>query len=213
MQNKQAIIGIVAAVVILLGAGGVFIYTQNKSPKPQPNSTTTTTEEKNTQSSMSGSLSSLLKSGKTQQCNFSYTDSDRSSTQGVAYIASDKIRTDLTINSKAKESNVYVIRNGNDNYIWGSEFPNGTGLKMTLAIDEFETSEDSKKYFDPTKKVDYECNSWTADSSVFVPPSNVKFSDLSQMMQAASSPSASNCSVCNSLTGETKRACLTQLGC
>ena len=221
MQNKQAIFGIIAAVVILLGAGGVFLYSRNKPAQPQPNSTTVQTSQENTQSSMSGSLASLLKSGKTQQCTFSYSDSN-GNTRGTAYIASDKMRTDLTIISNGKQSNVYVIRNGDDNYIWGSEFPDNAGLKMKLSIEEYENNTDSRKYFDPTKKVDYDCSGWTLDSSVFTPPSNVKFSDLSQMIQSmmgtTKTPTGavqptSQCSVCNSLTGDAKTACLQQLGC
>lgn len=224
MQTKQAIIGIVAAIVILFGAGGVFLYSQNKSPQPQPNSTTTATDQENKKSSMSDSLTSLLKSGKTQKCTFSSQDIGGGNTQGTAYLTTDKMRTDLTITSSDKTSMVYVIRNGDDNYIWGSEFPNSTGLKMTLSIDEYESNSDSREYFDPTKKLDYDCSGWTVDSSVFVPPSNIKFSDLSSMMQgmmksetkptgAAPSSSASNCSVCNSLTGSAKTSCLAQLNC
>jgi len=223
MQPKQAIAGLIAGLIILLGAAGVYIYSQNKPSQNQPNSTVTTTE-KNAQESMENSLSSLLQSGKTQQCSFSYTDSDGNKSEGIAYITKDKMRTDVTITEDVKESNIYVIRNGNDNYIWGSEFPAGTGLKMTLDIDDFETSEDSKKYFDPTKKVDYDCSSWTADSSVFSPPQNIKFSNLSEMIQSMmnestkptgtkTSPAASNCSICNSLTGDAKTVCLSELGC
>ncbi len=223
MQNKQALIGIVAAAIILLGAGGVFLYSKNK-PAAEPSSTTSATEQTKTESSMSDSLSSLLKSGKTQQCTFSYTDPNGDSTQGVAYITAEKIRTDLTINSNGKESNVYVVRNGDDNFIWGSEFPNNTGLKMTLSIEDYESNTDSKEYFDPTRKVDYDCSGWTPDSTKFTPPANIKFQDLSAMMQnlikttvkpsgAATTPSASNCSVCNSLTGDAKNVCLQQLGC
>lgn len=134
------------------------------------------------------------------------------------------MRTNVIITSDNKQSNIYVIRDGDTNYIWGSEFPDNSGIKMTLNLDEFETSEDSKKYFDPTRKVDYKCNAWTANTAIFIPPSNIKFSDLSEMIQSMmkvsvtptslqTSPSASNCSICNSLTGEAKDACLQQLGC
>ncbi len=212
MQNKQAIIGIVAAAVILLGAGGVFLYSKNK-PAPQPSSTSTTTEQTKTQSSMNDSLSSLLKSGKTQQCTFSYDDQSGSTTDGVAYINGNLMRTDVNTTVDGKQSSVYVIRSGDENYIWGSAFPNNTGMKMTLSIEDYESNTDSKQYFDPTKKAEYDCRDWTPDSSVFTPPTNVKFQDFSAMMQAASSPSASNCSICNSLTGDAKNACLSQLGC
>lgn len=224
MQNKQALIGIAAAVIILLGAGGVFLYSQNKSPKPQPNTTTSQTAQENTEPSVSNSLTSLLKSGKTQQCSFSSDDLGGGSTKGVVYVTGNKMRSDVTISTAEKESSISVIRNGDDNYIWGSEFPNSTGIKMTLSLDEYasDSGSDSKKYFDPTKKVDYDCSGWTVDSFVFNPPSNIKFSDFSAMMESmmkisktptGGTGNSSQCSVCNSLSGDAKTACLSQLNC
>lgn len=222
VQNKQALIGIAAAFIILLGAGGVFLYSQNK-PKSEPNSTTATEnveEESNTESD----LSSILKSGKTQQCNFSYDGINGATTTGIAYLSGDKMRTDVSTMTNGKSSTVYVIRNGDNNFIWGTDFPNNTGMKMTLSIDEYTKNENSKKYFDPSMKTDYKCESWTVDSSVFTPPSNVKFQDLSQMMQGiikaiSKTPSggttgaSSECSICNSLTGDAKTACMKQFSC
>lgn len=220
-MTKQAIIAVVVAVVIVLGAGGAFLYSKNK-PASQPNSTTAT-QSANEESSMSSDLTSILKSGKTQQCSFSYDEQNGNSTSGVTYLSSDKMRTDINSTTNGKSSTIYVIRNGDDNYIWGSEFPNNTGMKMTMSIDEYASNTDSKKYFDPTKKIDYSCSGWTIDSSVFTPPSNVKFQDFSAMiegvMKAVSKTptgaqgNSEQCNICNSLTGDAKTTCRTQLNC
>lgn len=224
MQNKQALIGIVAAAIILLGAGGVFLYSQNKPSEQQPNSTTTATKEENKDSSIGSTLTELLKSGKTQQCNFSYDDVGSGKTEGVTYISGENMRTDLTTTNLAnKKSAIYIVRNGDDSYIWGSEFPNSTGLKMTISVDEYMNNESAKDYFDPNKKVNYDCKSWVTNASIFTPPANVKFTDLSAMMQGftnstktTGSPTGSSnsqCSACNSLTGDAKTACMSSLGC
>lgn len=223
MQNKQALIGIVAAAIILLGAGGVFLYSQNKPASNQPSSTTTVGNEEKTTSAMGSSLTELLQAGKTQECTFSYSD-ENGGTKGTVYINNQNMRGDLEITTADKKvSQMNMIRKGDDNYIWGGGFPSGTGLKMTLSADEFTSNEDSKKYFDASKKTNYDCGGWTVDSTVFVPPSNVKFSDLSGMMQgvmkSGAKPSGTtnstgtNCSVCNNLTGDAKSACITSLGC
>ena len=222
MQNKQAIIGIVAAAVILVGAGGVFLYSKNK-PAPQPSSTSTATEQTKTESTMSNSLTDLLSSGKTQKCTFNYSD-ENGGTEGTAYINNQNMRADLNITTADKKvSQMSMIRKDDDNYIWGGGFPSGTGLKMTLSADEFTNDTESKKYFDASKKADYDCSGWTVDSSLFVPPSNIKFSDLSSMMQGlmksetkpsgTTNSTGANCSVCNNLTGDAKTACMSSLGC
>lgn len=221
MQNKQAILGIIAAGVILLGAVGVFLYSRNK-PAAQPSSTTSATEQTKTESTMSNSLTDLLQSGKTQKCTFSYSD-ENGGTEGTAYINNQNMRADLSITTADKKvSQMSMIRKDDDSYVWGGGFPSGTGLKMTLSAEEFTSNEESKKYFDTSKKADYDCSGWTADLSVFTPPSNVKFSDLSQMMQnvmktttapTGTAQPTSQCGICNSLTNEAKTACLQQLGC
>ncbi len=220
VQSKQAIIGIVAAVVILVGAVGVFLYSQNKNDS-QPTATVAT-DESNETNSLESNLASILKSGKTQQCTFTYADENGNSTNGEAYIAGEQMRTDVTSSTNGKSSTIYVIRNGDENYIWGSDFPNNTGLKMTMSIDEYVNNEESKKYFDPNLNAEYDCSNWTTDATKFTPPANIKFQDISAMMQgvmkgASNTPSgtaaSSECSICNSLSGDAKTACMKQFSC
>lgn len=222
MQNKQAIIGILAAAVILIGAGGVFLYSKNK-PAAEPSSTTSAKEQTKTESTMNNSLTDLLSSGKTQKCTFSYSD-ENGGTEGTAYINNQNMRADLSITTEDKKvSQMSMIRKGDDNYIWGGGFPDGTGLKMTLSAEEFTSDEESKKYFDTSKKANYDCSGWTVDSSLFTPPSNIKFSDLSSMMKGVikseakpsgtTNSTGANCSVCNNLTGDAKTTCMSSLGC
>lgn len=212
LRNKQALIGIIIAVVILIGAAGVLLLGKNKSSINQP-----ITNEK---SQKSGSdLFGLLKSGKTQQCNFSYEDGDNS-TVGVVYISGDKMRTDITNTLNGKESEMSLIRRGDENYIWGSDFPNKTGFKMTLSIDEFSGNEQTKNYLDPSKKVDYDCQGWTVDASSFEPPTDIKFTDFSGVLEGVvntksnvNTDKSSQCGVCDSLPADAKTACRTQLSC
>ncbi len=224
MQNKQAIIGIVAAAIILLGAGGVFLYSQKKSAsKPQPNSTTTATSVTKTPSSMmSGSLKDLFAGGKTSQCTFDVKGAS-GETKGTVYVADTKAYGDFDMtSSNGKTTATYMIRNGDTFYVWGDSFP--TGMKMTMSMDEMASKmQGSTQYksLDPNQKTDYKCTDWTADASKFTPPSNVKFTDLGGMMiKTTGGPTipsttgtAPSCSVCDSLTGTTKAACRASLHC
>lgn len=208
MQNKQAIIGIAAAIIILLGAGAAFLYSKN-TKEPSQNTPTPTKEEKKESNTMG--IIEILKSGQTQQCDFKSDEGD-STTSGVVYFNNQNLRADLAIAEDNKKSAISMIRKGDDNYIWGTSFPNNAGVKMTLSVDEFAKNDQTKDYLDPNKQVDYKCKPWAADLGMFNPPSNIKFQDLSEMMKGSTS-SSSSCSVCNSLTGDAKTACLTSLNC
>ncbi len=221
MRNKQAIIGIIAAFVILFGAIGVFALNRTKIPEPNSTINTATKETKNPAST----LASIIGSGKTQKCSFS-SKNESSQTKGTAYLSGKKLRTDLSTQVNGKTSMVYVIRNGDENYIWGTEFPNNTGMKITMSMDEMmgksDTSNEAQKYFDANMDVDYKCENWNVDEKILTPPTNIKFQDLSEMMQMmlknvsktpTSSTGSNECSICNSLTGDAKSACLKQFKC
>lgn len=214
MRNKYALIGIAIALVIILGGGAAFLYSKNKPAQEVTTSTSTQAPESET---ASNSLIGLLKSGKTQQCNFT-VDGEDSSTTGVVYVNGDKMRSDITISEAGEESDMYMIRSGNDNYIWGTTFPSNTGIKMTMDLEELANDSQANKYVNPSENVDYDCNGWTPDSSVFIPPADVKFSDISTFLQGAmnakpTGTSSSSCDICNSLTGDAKTTCRAQLNC
>lgn len=217
MQNKQAIIGIIAAFIILVGAGGAFLYSKS-SPKSTDSNTTKALDQKNT--SAKNNILGLLKSGKTQKCTFSSEDPNSGSTERTVYLTGNQMRSDISMTINGKSSAINMIRNGNDTYIWGSSIPNNMGIKMTISQDDLISDTASKNYLDVTQKVDYKCESWTVNSTVFSLPTNIKFSDISGVMQDAikakpsttGSPS-SQCSICNSLVGEAKTACLSSFNC
>ena len=220
LKNKTAVIGIAVAVIIILGAGAAFLYSQNQ-PAEQT-STTSTPTGMETQPE-NNNLIGLLQSGKTQQCNFSSGD-ENTTTVGVVYISGDKLRSDITITEDGKESDIFMIRTGDDNYVWGTGFPNNTGVKMTMNLEELAGDSKASQYVNPSEKVDYKCSGWTADTAAFTPPTDVKFMDLSEFMQGAIKDAvtskvptpgkdASSCDICNSLTGDAKNVCLEQLNC
>ena len=205
------LVAVATAGVILLGIGGLFFYNQTKqAPKtPEQTKTEQAKEEPKT-------LSSLLSLGASQECRFTYEDEETGSTKGVVYVAKNKLRTDLDItDTEGKNSSVSIIRNGDTNYIWGTELE--TGVKLTLSEEEFKDNEQIKGSLDTEKEVDYDCKGWIVDETKFNPPSNIDFLDLSNLQvtepKSTGSGSSSQCGSCNSLTGEAKTYCLKQLNC
>ena len=178
MQNKQAIVGIAIAVLIILGAAGAYLINANKGQDRAPQQTTTTREAPQKSTTAGTSLIDLLKSDESTQCNFNYDDGD-GSTAGVVYIHNSRMRADVSSLIDGVESEINMVRKDNLNYIWGTSFPENTGLVFESELDDLETNEQYQNYFDFERQVDYNCQSWTVEESIFETPDNVKFSDLS----------------------------------
>ncbi len=80
-------------------------------------------------------------------------------------------------------------------------------------------NQSSNNYVDVGKNIDYKCESWSINTTVFSLPKNIEFSDISEIMQetikgnVGSTSSGSQCGICNSLTDDAKKTCLKQLNC
>lgn len=202
MNTKLLAIG--AAVILLLGAGGLYLYTQSgKTQAPSDNSTTTTNNENKAKS-----LMDLISSGQSQRCTFASTN-ENGSTKGTVYVSSNNARTDITTTVDGKESEISMIRKGNDNYIWGSDLEQG--IKMTLSLEELSTNEQANQYtgsVNPNEKVDFSCMPWTVDESLFTPPVNIKFTDVSAMMEKTKGTPGTmpNTSACDAIADPTAKA-------
>ena len=129
------------------------------------------------------------------------------------------MRSDFSTVSNGKTTTMHMIIDGKDSYTWldGME----TGFMMSLSTTKPANVNAQSQGVDPDKKVDYACQPWIADASLFVVPSDVKFTDYSAMMQgsagatmnANTNTTMNKCAVCDSLTGDSKTQCKTAMGC
>lgn len=226
-KNKQIIMGLAVGLIILLGAGGLFLYSQNKKAStaataPQTATSASQKEEK-TDTMMSSNIADIMKNGKTTQCTFNYETDKGGTSEGKFYISGNNMRGDInSITSTGKATNVSMVKNGDTTYIWGDSLP--MGVKMTLSMDDTLKNDQVNQYLNVNQKGDFKCTSWTADSAKFVAPTNIKFTDMSSMMKnvmqkttsiAPSTGTANQaaCAACNSLSGDSKTTCLQQLKC
>lgn len=181
LKQKQLMVAIAVTILLLLGVGGYFLFSKNQTVPAQNQTSNTTSGQQG--SSVMNSLVDLLASEENVTCNFDVpSDENGNSSKGTVYISNGNMRGDFQTTMNGKVTNMSMIRKGNDNYVWGDAMT--TGIKMTLSPEDLkgETNEASK-YVDLNKKVDYKCNPWGADSSKFTPPSNIKFTDFSAMME------------------------------
>jgi hypothetical protein len=230
-MSKQAIIAIVVAVIIILGAGGAFLYSQTQKETEPVNTTIsiTPTKEASQNLAATGTFLDLLANGKTSKCTFSATG-ENGKTNGTIYISGEKARAEISITtSNGKEAKTYMIKDGDTFYMWGDSLK--VGVKMVMNMNEFANNIKNNQDFeglDPNQKVDYKCSTWTLDNNQFAPPTNIKFMSITNVKPSAAinktsitpaknvtgtNDKSTQCAICNQLTGEAKNTCLTQLNC
>jgi len=194
---------VIVVVILLLGVGGYYFYSKMKTGGipggPQV-------------SSGQMSLKDLVASGLPQKCTFVSTD-ESGKTEGTSYVSGGKVRADSTLTAGGKATTSHIISDGKTGYIWTEGEANG----FMMTVGESESTETSSEA-DLSQKADYNCSTWLPDNSLFTPPSDVKFTDFSQMLQPTSMPAGientgSQCAYCETLTGEDKASCLSALQC
>lgn len=182
---KVKVIVIVVLLLALLG-GGYFMM-KGKSVDSSPKS-----------------FKDLLALGLSQKCSFD---------GGTVYVANGKSRGDFSPNS-------HMIVDGTTSYIWTDG--EKTGFKTTFDLNA-QTSANMptpagtsiSRSFDYDKEANYNCETWISDNSVFELPKEVTFQDFSALIPTpnSGSGSSSQCSYCDSLTGDNKTQCLAALNC
>ncbi len=170
------ILGVVVVIIIL----GLVVYyaTNHSSPSGVTNtdsSTSTNVSVKGTSSS--GSIRDLLALGKNLMCTIDES-SATSTVTGTMYISGNMMSGEFTSSSKGSLGMIsHMIRNGDTVYAWSAS----QGAKMTFT-NLTGTSAQSKSSVNLDQKVGYKCSDWSVDNSKFAVPTNVKFTDVSAMM-------------------------------
>ena len=213
-KNKAFII---IAVIVLLLIGGALYLNLGKS-STNPKDTGEMQGKTETAGEMvKGSLKSLFGAGKNVTCTVNNVDNNGS---GTVYVAGNKIRGDFTSKVDDKTIESHFIQDTEFSYLWSSEMEQGIKMKADLGAEETAMSDNKNSQtsgteaVDLNKEVDYKCSNWSVDNSKFVPPSNIKFSDMSDLMMPKTTPSKEGAmdkmegSPCDQLPdAESKAAC------
>jgi hypothetical protein len=139
------------------------------------------------------SILSLLKLGKSLECTFSFSSGDMKG-EGTGYFHEGSSRVD-SLYTGGGEMPVasYMITDGKSNTMYSWFLANGTLSGMKMAIPSY-TDDEGNAISAPQAQaandqvntetpVTYACKPWTVDSSVFVPPSDVEFMDMTSMQK------------------------------
>ncbi len=139
------------------------------------------------------SIMSLFKLGKSMECTFSFS-SDGMRGEGTGFFADGNARVDsLYTGTGSTPTASYMISDAKNKvmYTWTLDDGVAQGVKMAIPDDVPENTTDAPDTstmapspdggVTPETDVEYDCKPWTVDNSVFVPPADVEFMDMTSM--------------------------------
>lgn len=167
-MNKKIILIFVGALVVL----ALIFLTRSKTLNNQnkETNTTQTTEEKTT---VFGSIKDAMSKSLSLKCEYKNGE-----TTIVAYIKGDSVRVD-SLGGENNTGNVIM----KDNKLWSWDDKEGEGIIMPLAQPTGEQKSGSEQIIADLEKEKQYCHTAVVADSMFIPPTNIKFQDLSDMLK------------------------------
>lgn len=176
-------------------------------------------------SMFSGTFFDLLARGQAAVCEWEMA-SEQGNVSGKTYVSGERLRSEATVESPRDGAPITVnsIIDGGFVYSWTSD--SDTGMKMTVPKDSNEGAvmeeEEQLEQMpqDLSEEVQFDCQPWSVDATMFDPPASVEFQDLSTMMgqleglgETSADPEATPpvdvCGFCETLPeGQPRETCL-----
>ena len=218
MQRKVLLVGSALVLILIIAAGAFFV--QKKSKVSQEKVVDAVESESMIGVEQSGTFGSLLGLNKNLSCEASYV-SDAGETSGTVYVSASSMRGDFKAPIEdGKQIESHMISDGVYMYSWTSG--GGQGVKMKLDAAKVSPSPAASPIEEAKgpgldQEVKYKCSPWNVDESKFVPPGDIQFMDLSEMMkppvqtqsQPAQTSGKTDVSQCDQFTDPTvKAACV-----
>lgn len=182
---KTGVILIVVLLLLLVG-GAAYLLLKNTTS----NIATTTSKPKKaspTSANMFSSIQDALAKSISLQCNYS----DETSRKTIAYMKAGAIRSDTT--GKNPQDEASIIMKNNKMYFWSGK--QGTMMEFNVSEMTAKVTPGSQKttstkkpgdVIESLEKFKQQCKPATVADSLFTPPADVKFTDLSEMMKSGS---------------------------
>lgn len=158
----------------------------------------------------------MMKTGQSMVCDYEHQDRDGAQ-QGTIYFSRGKMRGDFRVRAQGMGSfESHMIRDDRWQYTWGGPMGDRQGVKMS--VDAMGAAGKKNKGFDADQEMEMDCREWREDASMFMPPSNVSFSDASdamrQMGQMSQNIGQMKCQACDQVpAGAGREQCRQAMGC
>lgn len=180
---------------------------------------------------LTGDFLDLVAQGDAVMCTWNSTEVDGMDISGTAYVADQKMRAETTMINREDNSQIMAnsIIDGQTIYSWTDNSNQGTMMDLSRIeemSEEFDQAEDAESNPDveslQTLQQDYQfnCQPWTVDQSMLTPPTDVEFTDFSQIMENFNTQFDPNsvdsqdlCGLCENIPDQSaKQACLQNCG-
>jgi hypothetical protein len=186
------VLGLGVAVVVIISFAFFWLFSDSdlKEAQDQMDEAAQQLEEQPSESASKadmsgfGTMNELLSRESNLECQITTIENSATS-EGTFFVADNKIRGDFITESPDLSgvgvSSIIVV--DNTMYVWTELGGESYGVKAQLKSE----SEEAMPTQEPVKldeRVKYACKKWEpVDQSVFIPPSDVLFQDLSQVLQ------------------------------
>jgi len=176
MNKKLGIIIGVIVLVLLLGVGGYYVLHTSKTNIPYASS-----GQQKTSGTVFSSIQEALMNHLSLSCD--YTSGDMHT---VAYIKNGMVRADITNSTDSSQSGSVIMKD-KKMYYWNGKtgmmmvMPDVTGTAPTGTVTQDSNGQNTVQNLEQYKQY---CKTATVDGSKFDVPSDVKFTDETQMMHA-----------------------------
>ena len=125
------------------------------------------------------SINELFAFNKSMKCSWKENATGDKDVTNIMYINGKKLYQDVTMGDIGHS---YMIYEGDYLYIWNSFNDSASKMKNTQATTGIEPKKDSAGL---DQKKDFVCESWVADNSIFTPPADKNFKDVTEEMNQA----------------------------
>lgn len=132
---------------------------------------------------VSSTIAALMQEGKPLKCTADLATAENKPKQKATfYVTAAKMRNDVTIGGNGNTSKIHVIIDNEWQYVW-KDGQTSTEQSMTpskLNIGALTASAGAADESMPilNQQMELACSPWTADETVFTPPSDIEFKDI-----------------------------------
>jgi outer membrane lipoprotein-sorting protein len=174
-MKSNTIVYILIALVVIGGIAYMMTKGDNGDARIETEVTSNDIENMVADSrTQTASMKELVDKGEPVKCTFTQVTSNADS-NGTVYIADGKVRGDFETTSAGQNFNSYMISDGSDIYVWSSLTTQGFKMPVSNTPSAGAESQNGVSY---DQKLNYDCDPWNKDVSVFVLPANISFGAL-----------------------------------
>lgn len=181
---KRTLIIIAAIVLLLILGGGYFLFKGNKTANPNEAQISEASTAPAAQENVFTSIKDALSKSVSLECSY-----DTGGSKVTSYIKNGAVRTNIAA-ANAQESGSIIIKD-KKMYFWNGktgfmmELPDINDLEKIASNAADKNASTGKDMIDNLEKYKDSCKPGVVPDDLFVPPSDVKFTDFSKMMPKA----------------------------